>query len=229
MKYFYMTWVIIMAFIWLYFYIKNNAKKEIAFISVVFGLAGPIGESIHVLDWWKPATITGTLIGFEDFLMGFFIGGIAAVSYNGLFHKKIKGTINSKRLFTMIILLTSIFFSTYFMGFHSFYSCVFGCTIVTSYILFNRKDLVHKSIYSGLIMLSLGAAAFLILSFLFPGFIHEYWFLPNHWFSLLVSGIPVAEYIWFFQIGMFIGSLYEYCLEQSDSQVSLQFSKLPHN
>lgn len=211
MEYFYITWVGIMSLIWLYLYRYQDTRKEMLTMSLIFGFAGPIGEMVHIRDYWRPATITGTPIGIEDFLIGFFIGGIAAVSYSRIFQKNFAGRLDKVKLLTIVLLMTAIFFTTYLLGYHSFYACVATFTICTGIIWIMRKDLIHDSINSGLIMLLTGTMVYLLLTLIFPGFIQEYWLLPDYWFSYLVMGIPIAEYIWYFQAGMLIGPMYEFC------------------
>ena len=50
-------------------------------ISAYGGIAGPISQIWYIRDYWKPETITGWPISFEDVLFGFFIAGIASVAY----------------------------------------------------------------------------------------------------------------------------------------------------
>ena len=59
-------------------------------ISIIFGIGGILSEFYHIQDWWQPLIITNTPIGIEDFLIGFFIGGIAAVIYEEIYKKKIR-------------------------------------------------------------------------------------------------------------------------------------------
>lgn len=50
---------------------------------------GPLSEYLFwTRDWWKPTTITDTVVGVEDFLLSFTNGGIAAVIYEEVFDKK---------------------------------------------------------------------------------------------------------------------------------------------
>ncbi len=59
----------------LYFW-RKDIRKEMIIISAFFGIGGVLSELVNTVDWWKPLTITNTLIGIEDFLIGFFIGGV---------------------------------------------------------------------------------------------------------------------------------------------------------
>ena len=58
-------------------------------MSLLFGFGGIVSEQTHTQDWWQPLTLTGTRIGVEDFLIGFAIGGIAAVIYAEAYRKKV--------------------------------------------------------------------------------------------------------------------------------------------
>jgi hypothetical protein len=56
----------------------------------------------------------------------------------------------------------------------------------------------------------MGAFVYFSLYNIDSNFIDKFWYIPNYWFSLKIFGIPIAEYIWYFFAGAFIGPLYEY-------------------
>ena len=90
-QYTYFIGDLILLALWLILFLyRKDTRKEMLVISLVFGFIGPFVELVHVLDWWKPLTITGTIIGVEDVLFGFGIGGVASVVYEHLFNKRIK-------------------------------------------------------------------------------------------------------------------------------------------
>lgn len=72
------------------FYFRKNVRKEMLIISLIIGIGGLFAETIYTIDWWQPLTITGTLIGIEDFLFGFAIGGIGSSIYEVIFKKTVK-------------------------------------------------------------------------------------------------------------------------------------------
>lgn len=90
------------------------------------------------------------------------------------------------------------------------------------YILLRRKDLVLDSIMSGVLTMAIGTAVYFILYAAYPNFIEKFWYLPNFWFSKLILGIPVGEYIWYFLVGMFIGPLYEYLQSKKLQNINQQ-------
>ncbi len=77
-------------------------------------------------------------------------------------------------------------------------------------MLFKRRDLLINSLVSGTLLLVLGIGIYLLLFLLYPDYIARFWFLPDVWFAKLFLGIPIAEYIWYFLTGAFIGPLYEF-------------------
>ena len=69
----YLLWSFLFGTIWIIFYfIRKDLRRIMIKISFVFGLAGILSELVYIIDWWKPLTITGTSVGVEDFLIGFF-------------------------------------------------------------------------------------------------------------------------------------------------------------
>ena len=172
----------------------------------------------YIQHWWQPLTITGTLIGIADFLIGFFIGGVTAVIYEESYKKKIclkrKSKLMDSKFLQLIILFAAIFFgSFYIFNLSSFYSSVIAFIILIFIILLKRKDLIVDSIISGFLMLIIGTLIYFILQIIQPGFIEEFWYLENVWYANLFLGIPIGEYIWYLLTGAFIGPLYEYWKE----------------
>mgnify|MGYP001561660701 CR=1 FL=1 len=187
-------------------------------ISILFGFAGILSEIVYVQDWWRPLTITGTLIGVEDFLIGFFIGGVTAVIYEEVYKKRVSirrksKFVDKKSIYLAILFIILFFGSFYILKFSSFYSSILAFGIGIFFILLRRKDLIKDSIVSGFLMLIVGILVYFILKFIQPGFIEKFWYLGNFWYSNLFLGIPISEYVWFFLAGAFIGPLYEYWKE----------------
>ncbi len=90
-QYTYLIGDLILLVLWLVLFLyRKDTRKEMLILSLIFGVIGPFVELVHVLDWWKPLTITSTIPGIEDFLFGFGIGGVASVVYEHLFNKKVK-------------------------------------------------------------------------------------------------------------------------------------------
>lgn len=215
-QYTYLVLGILLFLIWIILYLyRKDLRKEILIISLLFGLGGILSEFVYITDWWRPLTITKTLIGLEDFLFGFSVGGIATSIYKTIFKKKIKfmKRINKKTRDIFIIFIILFFGTFYIFKINSFYSSIIAFSASTLYIWIKRKDLIPSSIFSGFFMLIIGTLIYSILNLIYPGFVQEFWFLDNEWYAKLIFGIPIREYIWYFLAGAFIGPLYEYWKE----------------
>jgi len=222
-KYTYLIFNAIFFLIWLIIFLwRKDIRKEMLIISLIFGFAGIASEFIYTQDWWMPLTITNTLVGIEDFLIGFFIGGVGAVIYEEISKKRLKNKKSTQRRLERIkyrILITLgssaiLFFgSFYLLKINSFYASLVAFIIPTLFIWFKRNDLIINSLLSGLVLLIIGTLIYMTLHLIQPGFIGEFWFLEKSWYTILFLGVPLAEYIWYFFAGAYIAPLYEYWQE----------------
>jgi hypothetical protein len=66
--------------IWLIFFlVRKDLRKEILTMSWLIGILSVVtGYYWWTVDWWKPPTLTHTIVGVEDLVMGFSAGGIMA-------------------------------------------------------------------------------------------------------------------------------------------------------
>lgn len=214
-RYFYITWSLLFFLIWLFLFLRRkDLHTEMFFISTIFGLGGALSQKVFIQDWWKPETITGTHVGIEDFVIGFSIAGIAAVLYEEIYRLHFRDNSRTKDsrhgrlfLFSFVIVFLSLF---YVLKLSSFYSAIFAYIAGISYISFYRKDLIWDSIASGVSMLVIGSVVYWGLFLIYPDYIQKFWYLKSNWYSTLFAGVPIAEYIWFFLTGAFIGPLYEF-------------------
>lgn len=219
-QYFYLIWTAIFLIVWLaLFYVRKDTRNEMIVISGMFGLGGVAAEKTNIIDWWQPLTITGTRIGIEDFVIGFAIGGVAAVVYEVFYHQRfIQGRSRAiKRTDSgFFLLLFPLLYLTFFylLELGSFYSVLAACLICIGYLFLTRKDLVVDSLMSGLLMLFIGFAIYALLFLVHPTYIQDFWYLPDVWYAKLILGIPIAEYAWYFFIGAYIGPLYEFLLHK---------------
>ncbi|MBU4257645.1 hypothetical protein KKC04_04530 [Patescibacteria group bacterium] len=203
------------------FFWRKDTRKEMLSISLIFGLAGLIVEFIYTIDWWHPLTITNTLIGIEDFIFGFAVGGVASIIYLQVFKKRLKikkadkKTEDKKNINFLIIISTllALFLGSFFvLKFNSFYSSIIAFTIPTLIIWFKRKDLILDSIASGFILMVTSFLFFIIPELITPGWVNSAWFIENL-SGIIILKVPLEDIIWFFLAGAFIGPLYEYWQE----------------
>lgn len=166
------------------------------------------------VDWWRPATITGTAVGVEDFLSGFATGGIMTFAYEVIFRKKLYRARSSRKngpshitLLLLLALLTSWLF--WGVGFTTFWSSFIAMAIVAGIIFFFRKDLIWAGLANGALMALISIPVYLITIGLSPGWIEKTYLLEKL-SGILVIGIPIEELVFWFMAGLLFGPFYEY-------------------
>lgn len=212
---FYLVWTIFFLLIWLYLFFKRrDLRTEMLFISTLFGIGGILSQQTHIKDWWRPLTITGTPIGVEDFFIGFAIGGIASVLYAFVYNKTFYDPpkrISLKRSYVFLFGFALLFLGMFYLaGVSSFYAVVTAYSAGILFMLLFRPDLIKMSVISGLLMVLLGSATYYFLFLAYPNYIREFWYLPESWYAILILGVPIGEYLWYFLTGAFIGPLFEF-------------------
>lgn len=215
-RYVYLVWALIFLAVWAFLYwFRKDTRKEMLFVSVLFGFGGLISEHTYIQDWWKPLTVTNTSIGLEDFLIGFAIGGVAAVIYEDVYKQRL---VHRSRLGGVawnpgffLFLFPALYLTLFFVvGLSSFYATIVGLLACIAVMLIARPDLVRDSLGSGIFTLLVGVTVYAILIIAYPPLFSQFWYLDERWYTQLLLGIPLYEYVWFFLVGAYIGPLYEY-------------------
>jgi len=214
-EYFYLSWTLFFLLVWVVlFAVRKDLRVEMLFISVLFGFGGILSQQTHIRDWWQPLTITNTPLGIEDFLIGFAIGGIASVIYAVVFWKRNdtkKASLAFRSSYWFLLSFALLFLGLFYVvGLNSFYAATISYIVGIAIIVLKRSDLVLPSIGSGFLMLAFGMGTYYALFLFFPSYIHEFWYLSEGWYSTLVFGVPLGEYVWYFLTGAFIGPLFEF-------------------
>jgi hypothetical protein len=166
------------------------------------------------IDWWRPATITGTTVGIEDLLMGFGSGGIMAVAYEILFRKRLYHT-RTKQLhcpssFTVLLLLAFLTSWLFWgVGFTSFWASSIAMVIAAGVLFYYRKDLFINGLLSGALMVAISLSFYFTIMLISSEWIGKT-YLFNTLSGWLVLGIPIEEFVFWFLAGLVFGPFYEY-------------------
>ncbi len=202
--------------LWLFLFIhRKDLRKEILIVSLLIGIGGPLSELWYLRDYWRPETFTGWSIGIEDFLFGFFIGGIASSIYEELFDKRHSKRINRKHhwswfIIPVVALLVFVLnLLTFVFGVNSIYASIFVFIALALLILYFRHDLLAESLVSGLLVGAMMFFGYLIFLTIFPQAIYRWWILQNI-SGILILGVPLEELLWAFGWGMVGGPMYEF-------------------
>lgn len=198
------------------FLIRKDLRKEMLLVGIFIGLLSVLTSYFWwTIDWWRPATITGTIVGVEDFLMGFTAGGIMSVIYKVIRNDSSYNRYKFKfyKLSTIILMLFmagATTWLTFVIGLTTFWSSLIAMLSVALFIMYVRRDLIVDSVVSGLAMMIISISFYLVASG-----ISNTWVNSTYLHGLSgarVANIPIEEFVFWFLAGMWVGPIYEYAL-----------------
>jgi hypothetical protein len=192
---------------------RKDLRHKILIMSFIIGLFGPLSQLFYLRDYWHPQLFNGWRIGIEDFLFGFFIGGISCTIYEELFGLKytsrhIKGHKEWMISFFGLGILI-LFVGNLILGFNSIYVSIFIFIIFGITVIRLRHDLLRDAIISGVLVAMVMFTVYLIFIPMFPGIVQSWWKL-NNISGILVFNIPLEELLWACAWGFVAGPFYEF-------------------
>lgn len=214
-QYAYLTGTIISLIVWVVLYLhRKDLRREMITMSVLFAILGLFPEYLWwTKDWWRPQTVTGTVIGIEDFLLGFSNGGIAAVLYEELFKKRIyKYKSRNHNLSTALIIICSYLILGlifHILELNSFVATAIAYFITGGILIFLRKDLMWDAILTGFCGVIASIPIYLLLEYFSPNFIEKTWLWSNL-SGICFMKIPIEDLIFYFLAGFSIAPMYLY-------------------
>lgn len=167
------------------------------------------------LDWWHPATFTGTRVGFEDFLMGFASGGIMAVAYEVAFKKslyrvRVSGGAHRPDHITLLLLLAFLTAWLFWgVGLTSFWASTFAMLVTAGVLVYFRRDLFMNALMSGFLMMVISSIFYLSIMWFSPTWI-AVTYTVDTLSGVSLYGVPIEEFIFWFLSGLVFGPFYEY-------------------
>jgi hypothetical protein len=209
----YLILVIVGMIFWTTFFIlRKDLRKTMVLTGIFYGVLSLVTAQIWwTVDWWHPLTLTGTRVGIEDFFTGFGAGGVMMVIYQVFFSKKItfpklKTYPIARILFSVIVLLT-IEVLIYYAGLTSFESFTLMVWLGTIFMWTTRRDLIVPSIWSGVLTMICILPAYYVTILTVPGWVSATYYFNHLPTSMLITGIPIVELIFWLTAGSFIGIL----------------------
>jgi len=193
---------------------KKRPRKEMLTISSLAAALSIITSYLFwTKDWWRPETITGTIVGIEDLILGFAVGGIVTIVYERVFKRryaKYEGDTYYSQIIPYIAgtfaLLALLFWAT---PLTSFYSMVVAILAVSSIIFYQRRDLIKNGIVSAFFMTALFLPYYYAIMIISPGWI-ERTYLFDTLSGTMIIGIPLEELVFWFLFGLWWGPYYEF-------------------
>jgi len=213
-KYVYLIALIPFCIIWTSLYSsRKDLRKEMFSISVLIGVISVLTSYFWwTKDWWKPQNITGTIVGIEDFIMGFTSGGIMSIAYNYLLKNGYSEYRTKQRFFSAILLMIFMVFLMFYLllitGLTSFWSCVTTLMATILFLDYSRKDLLFDSLISGVSMMFISMLFYLVILLLSNTWVDNTYLQGLS--GIRFVNIPIEEFVFWFLAGMWIGPFYEY-------------------
>lgn len=195
-------------FLILYLY-KKDSRSGMIHVGLMTGLAAFIFSHISIADYWHPKFLIPN-VPLEDFIYGFFFGGFVSECADIFIKHKFK-KVKSRKIFLYSLFFISPIITFVFINIFQLNSILvlFLLTLIISIasIFFNYK-IIYLQFLSGLVGLFVTFIVFKLLLLINPLFIVENWSLEKI-SGILISGIPLEEYLFAFMLGFCITHFYE--------------------
>lgn len=177
-------------------------------LSVVMGILGPFAEFFATHQYYHPQTLLGTRVGIEDFLIGFFYGGVGAAIYEMFYFWQPNRSSRPGSLLSALIALALSFVAMYFGAFImpsvSIYALLVAMLFVGLSILLYRRNLLKHALVSGVLFTVFTFVFFQIFITVFPGIVQDWWDLDKI-SGILIVGVPLEELLFAFAWGFVLG------------------------
>ena len=212
-RYAYFVGTLLFGAVWLIFFLlRKDTRREMLAVSLAVGFLAVPWAPWFFRDYWYPTY--AWFFGLEDFLYGFFAGGIVGVAYEVLFHHRLGTHIRPRRrwvaLLAGLVALSAVFFiALWHAQVNSIYAAFAAFAVFIAGLLWLRADLAVNALVSGLLFMIITFFFYLSFLSLFPNIVEAWWNLA-HISGMRVVEIPIEELIWAFGMGMAGGPLYEF-------------------
>lgn len=182
----------------------------------------PLGlsEPLFVPEYWNPPSLfelaQRTGFDIESLLFSFAIGGIGAVAYNGLLHRRLERVPIHERhhrrhrwhreaLATPFVAFALL----YFLPWNPIYAGIGAMLLGAIAAVLCRPDLARNTLIGGLLFLAIYTLLLLGLKWSAPGYIEQVWNLEAL-SGFVVYGLPVEELLFGLSFGLAWTGLYEH-------------------
>lgn len=181
-----------------------------------FGLTEPI----FVPEYWNPPSVFDlaqrTGFDIESFIFSFAIGGIAAVLYNIILHKRMEVVNPGERhqwrhrwhRWSLAMPFVSFPF-LYFLPWNPIYAAIAALALGAIATVLCRPDLKSNTLVGGMLFLALYTILLLGLKWSAPGYIEQVWNLKAI-SGIVINGLPIEELMFGFSFGLVWTGMYEH-------------------
>lgn len=209
-QYSYLFGSLIIALFWCAPFLLRTDLRKLQLKGSFFGLFFGFTESWFIPDYWSPpSSLFGFIenfgFGIESLLVGFFVGGLATVTYYFFLNKEV--TNYSLRFgSTSIIVALSLF---YFLELVSPTTTIYNLIAVFLSLAFVkvilRFEIAKRVVVGGLIFAVLYTFMFHLFILIFPTYVPMA-YQASYW-MIYPSGLPLEETFFGFSVGCFWSSV----------------------
>ncbi len=213
----FLIWTALLGVIWLAAYASKPALRRKMWWSSWLAFPFGLGELYFIPNYWKPQTLFGLGmrygIDIESFALMFFLGGIAAFVYEGVFKKRVamaqKICHPVCKCYTPLIttLVAFIILSRAFPSWNVIYPASYACLAGGAIAMLVYPKLRRHVLFGGILFALLYWVSLAVLDVFLP-WIATTWNL-SALSGILVAGVPVEEILFGFSFGTIWAPLYE--------------------
>ncbi|CAA6798902.1 MAG: Unknown protein [uncultured Sulfurovum sp.] len=203
--------------IWFYIYIKAKwLRLRMRNIGIYVGILAAIFEPLFIADYWNPPPLFNInhFYVIEDFLFGFFSGGLAISIYNFIFSiQYVKKYKRRKKLSALISVSTVLIFLLLnkILEYNSIFAFSISVTIALLILFTIRKDLILPALSSSILSTTIIMIGYIIIFNIFlPSYWSSYWLLVNTNYEYYILGIPWTEYLYYFIMQSYLSIIYDF-------------------
>ena len=186
----------------------------------LFMLPFGLTEPIFVPEYWNPPSLfelaQRTGFDIESFIFSFAIGGIAAVLYNVILHKRMGELSSAERHQWLhrghrwaLAVPFVLFPILYFLPWNPIYAGIAALLLGAIPAVLCRPDLKSNMLQGGILFLVIYTIFLLGLKWSAPGYIEQVWNLKDL-SGILIYGLPLEELMFAFSFGLICSGLYEH-------------------
>jgi hypothetical protein len=185
-------------------------------------LMAPFGltEPFFVPEYWNPPSLfelaQRTGFDIESIIFSFSIGGIAAVLYNIILHKRteVLGPAErhrSRHRWHRFALAAPfvLFPILYFLPWNPIYAGIAAMVLGAIAAVSCRPDLTSNTLLGGILFLGLYSVFLLGLNWSAPGYVEQVWNLKAL-SGVVIHGVPIEELMFGFSFGLVWTGIYEH-------------------
>ncbi len=192
------------------------AMWRASLVMTPFGLTEPL----FVPEYWNPPSLfelaQRTGFDIESFIFSFAIGGIAAVLYNVIMHKRVDVLDLAERHHLRhhwhrwaVLAPFALFPVLYFLPWNPIHAGIAAMFLGAIAAVLCRPDLKSNTLIGGLLFLALYTVFLLGLKWSAPGYIEQVWNFAALT-GVRIYGLPLEELLFGFSFGLMWTGIYEH-------------------